>query len=1356
MNKVLLALLLLSVNCLYAQTVSHNIYHYSTENGLPTNDYRFVYQDSYGFLWLASYDGLFRWDGYSCKKYSHDENDPSSLDNDIVYAVFEDSHRRLWVGTIEGLNEYNRSSDGFTRADLHHNKGKNPVNAISEDAQHRLWLGTSNGLCQYDPVIRKPSWFFDRSADDVIFCLAVDSSGDIWTGTMNGRVKRFAPASQTFTSFSHLTTRPAAGTGDKVRSIMVDHRKRIWIGTSAEGAIVLDGEGTVLQRYTSFAGMNQGVSVNCIYEDKSHTIWISTGRESLHYINPGDTQPTTLHNPLRNNDRFQSITSIYEDSFGNVWFGSAGDGLFCTNKKKNIFSNFLQDPGMVKGLKTNVITSICEGAAGQIWMGTDRNGFLQFDPSNGHFSDYTMASHGLSSDAVNEIKGDKNGRLWMATWGGGIMEFDPSTSRIRKFVCHPGNADAITCNDVKAILPDDTVIWTGTHGGGLAAYDWKHDKWINARNNDRYPFDMGMPAWINHLYKDARHRLWIGTYGGIYVFDGRQLRRFEHSASASSLSSNYINMITEDQDGHIWIASEFGGLDRFNEASGDFTRMSRKYALAESVKAVVAGPDGLLWLSSNEGLIAFDPATGNSKRYDASDGLQGNSFFHKAVLKSRSGRLYFGGPRGFTSFDPDSIGPIHLPAYFYYAGLYVYNEIQYPGKKGSPLQKVLSFTDSLQLKHDQSFFSVEFAGINLYSPGKMHYAYKLEGLHDQWIDLKGERKVSFTNLDPGPYVLRVRVTDAAGKWQAVDKALYIDVLPPWWKTWWFRLSMGLLAGMAIAGVLHGRVASIKKRNRFLAAEVTRRTQKLDEANQELLKLNNTKDRFFSILAHDLKDPVSALTGISEFMKENFGKLERAQAKEYLNNIYRSAHAVQDLLINLLSWSRTQSDAITCFPTAFSLHELVHECTLLLEQQFDNKNIRLSVDVPATHGILADYTMIGTVIRNILSNSIKFTEYNGRVHVRSVEHGDHITLVIADNGVGMTGDQMERLYSMDKTTISPGTAGEKGTGLGLVIVKEFLQANNGDIRVDSAPGKGSTFHIRLVKAVPVTPAPSAKESRMAPVAPDFWESFPLDKLAKIKGKKILIVDDNKELRNYLRLILSACFEIVEAENGRQGLTLAAESQPGVIITDLLMPVMDGLDLCRELKGATATSHIPVIFLTSQAGEHTQFSGYAAGADAYLPKPVKKEVLIQMILNFIGHQEKMHDRIRVHVLDTNTPYPEDPGMGKLDTAFLQRLVKFIEDNISDAGIDAQRVSKEMGVSRTILYSKIKALTGLSVHEFIKSVRLKQSLKLLLEGEMTISQVAFEVGFSSHSYFDKCFVRQYGMGPKEYVNKKRNYRS
>jgi len=1364
--------------CLYAfaaigQT-HYNFYNFSTENGLPTNEVQHIFQDSYGFLWLATNSGLVRWDGYSLKIYTHDEGDSGSINDNIVYTIYEDSHKRLWIGTIDGLNYYNRETDDFTKCPLMPQTSRVPVNDIVEDKKGKLWLATSFGLCNYDAEHSQAHWVEDtRPGGNVVFAISVDNRNNIWAGTYNSGVVRY---DQTHNRFSWFTP-GEAGKGDvgenRINAILNTREGETWIGSEVDGLTILDSTGKQIKPCRHFCGDPEAYdnSVTALYEDKKGTVWIGVRGQVLYYKERDTSDIKAIDYGAENNDNSRpvSIASITTDNFGNTWFASLQGGLFYNNIYKNVFRNYLRNPAAVSTLRSNVINAFCESPDTRtIWLGTAGDGLLQYNTQNGAIT--FPKTQALRKTTVNDIKKDQTGKLWIATAGSGIKLFDPKTGRIDEL---PEYAN------VKAILPDGNLLWIGTHGEGLAAYDIEKKQLIDYQHNNRFPFNMHDPSWINHLFRDSKGQLWISTYSGIYVFDGKTLKRFAHSKDPSSVAGNSVNMVTEDPYGNIWVAGE-AGLDKFDPHTQKFIHYSEQYDLPKSIRAVAMGDGDLLWIATSDDIRSLNIRNDSIRQYDENNGLLGKDFNQKAILKSSDGRLYLGSLKGFNRIDPKELRPLDIASYFHFTDLTVYNKLEKPQAKNALLHKVLDFTDTIVLSQKQSFFSIGFVSMNLYAPAKTRYEYKLDGLQQEWLDTKGVNRISFTNLQHGDYLLRIRYTDAGGQWREAGKTLRIIMLPYWWQTTWFRIMLVFVIIIAITVVFYMRVAAIKKRNRVLKQAVLKRTRELNEVNVSLVRQNekiteqqrqitsqnkelaaavaalehsnHTKDHFFSILAHDLKNPVSALSEITGFIRLNVERMDRQKLQEYLDSMHDSSSAVYELLVNLLNWARTQSKHIEYHPVTFNLLRMVRQNVRLLENQIANKHLQVHLDLDPQHRCFGDYNMIDVVVRNILSNSIKFTDYNGSITIRSTAASGVITLSIEDTGVGMRKDQVKKLFSLDKKNIAEGTAGEKGTGLGLVISKEFLEINKGTIAVESAPGKGSTFTIGLPPGDPTAPQEDALPHELEPI--DFWETIPMEKLLLIKGRKVLIADDNKAVRDYLRLVLESHFEIVEAANGKEAFKKAEELLPDIIISDVLMPELNGRQLCKKLKANASTSHIPVVLLTSQSEEKLQAAGYEAGADLYLTKPIKKEILIQVCINLIQSAGVRQETLLNQLL------ADMPGKGtgitltRTDEEFLGTLVGVIEKHMTNQDLDSKLICKELAMSRTILYEKIKAVSGQTVHEFIKSIRLRRSLRLLLDQKMNISQIAFEVGFNSSSYYHRCFLKEYNMSPKEYVNKKKKF--
>jgi len=1376
----------------------------SSNEGLPTDNILHTFQDSYGFLWMASYEGLIRWDGANYKRYFYSQTDSTTLPGNIVYKIFEDYKGRLWIGTIDGLSLFDRKREKFIRCNIGKETTKIPVNDILEDSKHQLWLGTSYGLCRYDYDTGTARWFVNNPQNvnslsgDVVFRLSVDGDDNVWIGTFGGGVTKFNPATGVFSRFMHEENNPLTICSNKIKSLRADREGKIWVGSFDRGLTLLDNNGNVLRHYQHLDSKSSHrikSDITCIYEDANQTIWIGIKGQVLHYKTKGsDEFVPFLNTPYKNPDLYcVSVTSICEDTFGNLWFATQSHGLFHTNVYKNLFRHYYKGGNEHKMLNHNVVTSLHEDGGGRIWIATDGGGLTRFEPKENRFVSYTTHD-GLSSDAIMEVREDEEGMLWLATWSGGVMRFNPASGAVKTFVNEPGKVNSLALNNVKSILPHDSLVWIGTHGEGLSVYNKKTGEFINQRNNTVFPFNLKTPAWINHLFIDSRERLWVSTYGGLYLYDNKELRHFTPSQDTTTISSDFVNMVAEGPNGTIWVASESGGLDRFQEGSYTFARFSDRYDLPRTVKGLTFDDNATMWLSSTEGIFGFDVASKEIIRYDQTDGLQGNSFFHKSITTTRDGDLYIGGPNGVNAFHPDSLraSDKNFQSTVYLTDLYVYDELQSLDKEASPLKNVLMFTDTLVLKPEQAFFTIGYASLNLYSPSKTQYAYMLEGLHDNWINTGFETKAAFTKLSPGDYVFRLRYTDVQGRWHEAKERLHIVILPPWWQTLWFRALLVLGAASVVIAVFYFRISSIKKQNRLLEAEVARRTHELSEANfylvekneeinhqnekleefnreilrqsekileqqeqniaqnhqlektvQELHRSNQTKDRFFSILAHDLRNPVATLSGLAESLKNNLGQLSRNDIGEYVDSVYRSSRSVYTLLVNLLSWARTQSHDIQYSPVDFDICGLIRKNMALMDQHFKNKNIQVRFRSTATHKVFADYNMIDAVIRNLLMNSAKFTHAGGSVDVVCEEDERDVILHVKDTGIGMTEDQLRDLFKIEKKSLAVGTMGETGTGLGLVITKDFVEANKGTLKLTSQRGVGTEFTVQLPGSLATIEAPATTVPERSADEKKVVADFPLDKLLKLRGKRILIVDDNKELRYHLRRDLSGTFEIFEAENGNEGLKKALEVQPTVIITDMVMPVMDGERFCKELKALPATSHIPVILLTNQTYDEGQANGYGAGADVYLTKPASRELLFHVTYNFLRAQEKIHQQI----LNSNTFFPNDVSINKVDEEFLTQVIGVVEKNLSDPELDYKVLCDETALSRTVLYSKIKTLTGLGVHEFIRSIRLKKSLVHLREKKLSISQVAFEVGFNSHSYFNKCFIKQYKISPKDY---------
>jgi ligand-binding sensor domain-containing protein/signal transduction histidine kinase/DNA-binding response OmpR family regulator len=1352
---------------------SFRYYNYSTQQGLPTNTFEYIRQDSYGYIWLASFDGLFRWDGHSFKQY---------LSN-IVYTVFEDSKGLIWVGSLNGLSVYDPENDRFRFMKLKGGDKSIPVNAIVEDRNHQLWLGTSLGLCTFDPSDEKERWFDNVS--DIIFCMTIDKNQNLWIGTINGGVQKFSTENYIHLVLPLPEPKPGKKGFTKINSLLAASDGAIWVGTERAGLFVLNSDGTVKKIYNRFSATSDGRPslVRTLYEDSGGTVWIGVVRDVLYYISKGMDNPMPVSETALNNekDQLHSVNAVTEDRYGNTWFATSERGLFYTNKYKNRFTTIRSGAG--KGQIPGGITTFLELDDKSVWIATNGAGIYKWDDATRTAS--RLPDPLIATDAINDMKriGDQ---VWVATWGNGIRVLNENGTQVNNYRAEPGNENALLSNDIKSILPDDSLIWIGTHGEGLAIFNRKTGRITNHKNSSGYPFNLKAPAWINHLYKDSQRRLWISTYSGLFRWDGRALKQFLYSEDTASLGNNAVNMVTESADGSIWVVHE-AGVDRFTDGTESFERIAERLNLPPVMKSIKAdGP--WLWISSNTGILRLNSQNLDTKWVQESDGLSPD-MYQRTCFISSSGRLFAAGAKGFAYFQTSGLGEIAIPMDFYFTEL---DHIE------SKENLFLFYKDSVQLSHRQSIFSVSYACPDFYAPANIRFRYKIEGLGADWIEAGDQRKLLFTNLPTGNYVLKVQVRNHAGRWVDASKNLHIEKLPPWWMTWWFHTLVAIFIVGAIAGFYSVRMAAIKKRNRLLREEIARHTASLREKNDELMEqrdeilqqnetiesanaelrrqtnrilqqqqqlvehnaklsgtveelqsLHRAKNYLYTILAHDLKNPVLAQSELAAYLLDNLREMNKTELTTYLHSIQRSSVALYELLLNLLNWAQMESDQLKPDRTDLALADLISENISLLSSQFRNKNISVEVKIENDLAIHADRNMTNTIIRNILSNACKFSNYNGSIEIEAKQVEEKVFVSFKDYGSGMTSEQQTRLFEFDKRMPGTGTAGEKGIGLGLLVAQSFIKVNDGEILVSSDEGKGSRFTLVFPIAIDTPAATTYAPATTVHLPPSDIDTLTEQDRVRVFGKKVLLVEDDMEVRECLKLMLSGLFEIFEAPNGETALHQIDHILPDVVITDLLMPGMGGLQFCRELRNKPGTSYIPIIILTGQTEEQLKQESYSSGADIHLEKPVKQEFLIQVISSQILKQEKQREAIMGMMMGEMALPALGSGLNKSDEEFLIRLVDLIEQHLSDPQFDARVISRSLGVSRTVLYSKIKHLTGSTVHEFIKSIRLRKSVRLLRESRMSITQIAFEVGFSSRSYFDRCFVKQFKVPPREYVN-------
>jgi len=804
------------------------------------------------------------------------------------------------------------------------------------------------------------------------------------------------------------------------------------------------------------------------------------------------------------------------------------------------------------------------------------------------------------------------------------------------------------------------------------------------------------------------------------------------------------------------------------------------------VWGILEDENGYFWISTNKGLSRFQPETGEFRNYDSKDGLQSNEFNRNAYYKDKKGKMYFGGVNGLNAFFPHDMIDNPIPPKVVISGLYIYNKAVHINEEINGdiiLDKPIYTEDKIILSHRNKVITLEFAALHYSSPEKNKYQYQLEGFDPTWINTDAKnRQVTYTNLPTGTYIFKVKASNSDGIWNEKGTRLELKILPPFYQTWWFRFVIALIFISIIVAFYYYRLSRINKRNKILEALVKERTSEierknealsrqadnlqeinlllsekqeeikaqagdLENSNQELIKLNATKDRLFSIIGHDLKNPFQSILNSTSVLFEDKETLNEIQ-KVSVEILKNSSTEAFNLLTNLLEWAKAQTGNLQFNPEVFSINKCIQHVLDLLKLTALNKGIIITYQHEGDEYIYADRNMISTVLRNLINNAIKYSHLSGKIEivVSIYENKHHVK--IKDKGIGIDKEIMGHIHSNQQTSSQPGTMGETGTGLGLKICSDFIRIHNGTIDAEENGDMGSCFTIKIpyYKEKITKYLLDSKNGNHEDINEiGLLQPKNADITAPIinEGKTILLVEDNTNIRTNLKYYLSRYFIIEEAVDGIEGIEKSKSLMPDLIISDVMMPRMDGFELCNQIKTNQETSHIPVILLTAQNSEEFQKRGLGIGADDYLNKPFNPDLLLLRIKNLIKSRDELKRRFGKEI----TLQPKDISITSLDETFLNKAISIIETNISDVNYSVEQFSEDIGMSHVQLYRKLKALTNESPSDFIRTIRLKRAAQLLSKSGMTVAQVNFEVGFKDPSYFSKCFKKQFGVSPSEY---------
>jgi two-component system sensor histidine kinase ChiS len=1204
----------------------------SIEQGLSQSVVLCILQDSKGFMWFGTQDGLNRYDGYAFKVYEHDPQDPDSLSNSFVLALYEDGLGVLWIGTNGGgLNRLDRESGRFVRyvndADDPNSLSDNQVLSIVEDREGVLWIGTNGGgLNRFD---RETGQFtrFQTDPDDPhslsdngIDSIYEDRARVLWIGTNAGGLEQFDRETGHFVHHPNDPNDPNSIASNNIETIYEDREGVLWIGTNA-GLDTFDRETGRFVHYVNDPDDPATLSFNdieSIYQDREGTLWIATNGGGLDRFDRQNEQFVHCQNDPADVQSLSGnqVWSIYEDQAGVLWLGTFGAGLNRFDPHKDKFTRYEADPDDPNSLSNEVVWSIHEGQAGVLWVGTNGGGLTRIDRQTQQFVHYQNVPddpNSLAGNAVWSIHQDQEGMLWVGT-AGGLDRFDPETER---FTHHP-SAPVFSIHQDR-----EGVLWTGTWTGGLGRLDPETEQFTFYQND---PADASSLSdnTVMSVREDREGLLWLATFaGGLNRFDRDTERfvRFQNDPNdPRSLSNDSVLSVHEDREGVLWIGTAGGGLSKFDRTTETFSHYRAKDGLPDDyVYGILEDDHGNLWLSTNRGLSKFDPRTGIFRNYDVGDGLQSNEFNQGSYYRSTSGEMFFGGVKGFNSFYPDDVEDNPYVPPIVITDFQLFNESVSVGDD-SPLEKLIEETSEIRLSYQDDFLAFEFAALHYSAPDRNQYAYKMEGLDKDWNYVGTRRFASYTNMPAGEYTFRVKGSNSDGVWNEEGASIKLIISPPFWQTWWFRISIiGLVAG-TVLGAATWRIRSIEAKRRELEILVDERTRELRETLVELQRAkeaaeaaNQAKSVFLANMSHELRTPLNAILGFTQLMDRDTNLT--AEQQENLGIINRSGEHLLGLINDVLDMSKIEAGRTTLNEQSFDLHRLLDGLEEMFRLRAEDRGLTLaferSPDVPQL--VRMDEGKLRQVLMNLLGNAVKFTPEGGvTLRVKALQPapaikvGLRLLFEVEDTGPGIAPEELKAVFDPFVQTTS-GRHSQEGTGLGLAISRQFVRMMGGDLTVSSQVGRGSVFRFdaqieAAEQGVVRAALPTRRVIGLQPGQPIY---------------RLLIVDDKEVNRKLLLKLLSPLgFEVREAENGQQAIEMWESWAPHLIFMDMRMPVMDGYEATRRIKGSTKGQATVIVALTASALEEDRLVILSEGCDAYIRKPFREEDLFDTLTKHLG--------------------------------------------------------------------------------------------------------------------------------------------
>ena len=1322
---------------------SYQFKHLEVSDGLSNNSVNTICKDRDGFMWFGTATGLNRYDGYTFKIYQHAENDPGSLPDNYITDIVEMPDGRFWINTARGYVLFDKERDcfitdvtGFMKnlesggvpeqvfvdregniclsvagegcyrykeggkrlffSYVEHSLPEYGVTQIAECSDGLLLIYNTGLLVCLDHATLAIKWKSDEikkyipAGKTIKFSLFVDRDNCIWAYSLMGIWAYDCGTKSWRTDLTGIwSSRPDV----IIHAVAQDIEGRIWVGKDYDGIDVLEKETGKVTSLVAHDDNGRSLPHNTIYDlyaDRDGVMWVGTYKKGVSYYSESIFK--------FNMYEWGDITCIEQADEDRLWLGTNDHGILLWNRSTGKAEPFWRD---VEGQLPNPVVSMLKSKDGKLWVGTFNGGLYCMNGSQVR-SYKEGTGNALASNNVWALVEDDKGRIWIASLGGGLQCLEPLSGI---FETYTSNNSALLENNVTSLCwADNNTLFFGTANQGVGMMDMRTRE-IKKIQSQSGNVKLSNDA-VNHVYKDSRGLVWIATREGLNVYDTRR-HMFLDLSPVAEAKGNFIAAITEDQERNMWVST------------------SRKV-----IRVTVA--------SDGKGNYLFD-----SRAYNSEDGLQNCDFNQRSIKTLHNGIIAIGGLYGVNVFAPDHIRYNKMLPNVMFTGLSLFDEAVKVGQSYGGrvlIEKELNDVENVEFDYKQNIFSVSFASDNYNLPEKTQYMYKLEGFNNDWLTLPvGVHNVTFTNLAPGKYVLRVKAINSDGYVGIKEATLGIVVNPPFWMSWWAYLlyAVGLVVVLFLA-----RYRMLKReREKFHLQQIENEVAKNEE-------INNMKFRFFTNVSHELRTPLTLIISPLEGMlKETTDELQSTR----LQLMYRNAQRLLHLVNQLLDFRKGEMSTHQLSLSEGDIISYVHSVCNSFLLMADKKHIQFSffsgID---TFSMAFDADKVGKIVMNLLSNAFKFTPEGGRVTVM-IEHvagtPDILEIKIADTGIGISDVDKEHIFERFYQADHKGVEETTGNGIGLSLVRDFVTLHEGEVKVFDNIGMGSVFVIQFPVKHVETQVQLPEETGM-PVGDEEDKEMKEEAREETERKNfplLLIVDDNEDFRIFMRYSLELQYRVKLAVNGKEAWEMMQEELPDLVISDVMMPQMDGNELCRLIKQDKRTAHIPVILLTARQNTEAKLEGLQTGADDYVTKPFNMTILVLRIRKLI--ELSRYHRVTQGMID---PAPSEIVITSLDEKLIEKAIKYVEDNMSRTELSVEELSRELGMSRVHLYKKLLQITGKTPIEFIRVIRLKRAAQLLRESQLHVSEVAFEVGFNNPKYFSRYFKDEFGVLPSVYQEK------